>query len=155
MSRDGGLLMNNPERALELFANGLNCSQALLTLFGKRYGLDSAMAGALGRPLGGGMGHLARTCGAVVAAVLLLGMATDAQEETEARTASDVSVREFFRRFERRHGTTECKELLGVDMSTEEGMKRIRAEKLVQKRCPAFVEDAAGILDELLSTDIQ
>ena len=146
--------MNNPERALELFANGLNCSQALLTLFGERYGLEPAMAGALGRPLGGGMGHLARTCGAVVAAVLLLGMATDNHEETEARAASDVSVREFVGRFERRHGTTECNKLLGVAMSTEEGMKKIRAEKLVQERCPAFVEDAAGILDELLASDI-
>jgi len=143
--------MDNPERTLALLATGLNCSQALLTLFGERYGLDSALAVAIGRPLGGGMGHMARTCGAVTAAVLLLGMATDNGDEKQAREKSDIYIRQFFERFEGRHGATDCKDLLGVDMSTEEGRRKITEERLVAKRCPAFVQDAAGILDELLA----
>ena len=59
--------MNNVERTVDLFASGLNCSQAILTVLGEPYGLDSKMAARLGRPLGGGMGRLSLTCGAVTA----------------------------------------------------------------------------------------
>ncbi len=144
--------MNNVEKTVDLFSTGLNCSQAMLTVFGEQYGLDAEMAANLGRPLGGGMGHLARTCGAVTAAVLVLGLAKDHQDEGEARKVSHACVQDLFRRFEDLHGTTECKHLLGTDMSTEEGLKRVQEEKLVRKVCPPFVRDAASILAELLTT---
>ncbi|MEW6113093.1 MAG: C-GCAxxG-C-C family protein [Thermodesulfobacteriota bacterium] len=141
--------MNNVERTVDLFANGLNCSQAVLTVFGESYGLDSDMASMLGRPLGGGIGHMAKTCGVVTAAVLILGLATDHQAEGEARKAAFASAQEFFRRFESLHGTTECKKLLGEDMSTPEGLAKIREQNLVKKVCAPYVRDAAAILEEL------
>ncbi len=144
--------MNNVEKTVDLFSGGLNCSQAVLTVFGEQYGLGAEMAANLGRPLGGGIGHLAKTCGAVTAAVLVLGLAKDHQDEGEARKASHSCVQALFRRFEALHGTTECKHLLGTDMSTEEGLKKVQEEKLVRKVCPPFVKDAASILEELLTT---
>ena len=145
--------MNNVERTVDLFSTGLNCSQAILTVFGESYGLDAEMAAKLGRPLGAGIGHMAKTCGAVTAAVLILGMAKDHQDEGEARKVSHACVQDLFRRFaEALHGTTECKELLGADMSTEEGLKKVQEEKLVRKVCPPFVRDTAIILEGLLSS---
>jgi C_GCAxxG_C_C family probable redox protein len=144
--------MNKVETTGDLFASGLNCSQAMLTVFGEPYGLDAEMAAKLGRPLGGGIGHLAKSCGALTAAVLVLGMAKDHQEEGEARKASISCVKDLFERFAALHGTTECKQLLGVDISTEEGLKKIQEEKLVRKVCPPFVRDAASILEKLLTT---
>jgi len=144
--------MNRVERTVDLFPTVLNCSQATLTVFGEQYGLNAEMAAKLGRPLGGGMGHTAGTCGAVSAAVLVLGLANDGQDEARARQASFAAVQELFRSFEALHGTTECRDLLGADMSTEDGMKKIREEKLVIKRCPAFVRDVASILEKLLTT---
>jgi C_GCAxxG_C_C family probable redox protein len=142
--------MNSVEKTVDLFAAGLNCSQAMLTVFGEPYGLDAKMAEKLGRPLGGGMGRLALTCGAVTGAVLILGLAKDHQDEGEARKVSYSAVQELFRRFEALHGTTECKNLLGADMSTAEGLKKIQEEKLVSNLCPVFVRDAAAILAQLL-----
>lgn len=144
--------MNNVERTVDLFSAGLNCSQAILTVFGDSYGVDAEMAAKLGRPLGGGIGHLAKTCGAVTAAVLVLGMAKDHQDEGEARKASHSCVQDLFRRFAALHGTTECKELLGADMSTAEGLKKVQEEKLVRTVCPLFVRDTAIILEGLLSS---
>lgn len=144
-------IMNRVERTVNLFPGVLNCSQATLTVFGEQYGLNAEMAAKLGRPLGGGMGHTARTCGALTAAVMILGLANDDEDETKARQASFAAVQEFFKRFEALHGTTECKFLLGEDMNTEEGMKKIKEEKLVMKRCPPFVRDAASILETLLA----
>ena len=65
--------MNNVEKTVDLFSTGLNCSQAILTVFGEPYGLDAEMAAKLGRPLGGGIGHMAKTCGAISAAGTGLG----------------------------------------------------------------------------------
>ena len=144
--------MNNVEKTVDLFSTRLNCSQAILTVFGESYGLDAELAAKLGRPLGGGMGHMAKTCGAVTAAALVLGMAKDHHDEGEARKASHACVQDLFRRFAALHGTMECKELLGADMSTEEGLKKIQEEKLVRKVCPLFVRDAAVILEGLLSS---
>ena len=141
--------MNKVEKTVGLHANGLNCSQAMLTAFGETYGLDSETAKTMGRGLGAGMGGLSHTCGAVSSAVLILGLAKDHQEEKEARKLSYSHVRELFRRFEAIHGTTKCAELLGADMSTPEGMKRVKEENLIQKRCPDFVRNAAHILAEL------
>jgi C_GCAxxG_C_C family probable redox protein len=142
--------MNTVERTVDLFSSGLNCSQAILTVFGESFGLDAEMAAKLGRPLGGGIGHMAKTCGAVAAAALILGMAKDHQDEGEARKASHSCVQDLFRRFTDAHGTTECKELLGADMSTTEGLQKVQQEKLVRKVCPQFVRDSAIILEGLL-----
>jgi C_GCAxxG_C_C family probable redox protein len=144
--------MENVTQAVDLFLNGLTCSQALLTVFGEPYGIGSELAQKLGMPLGGGMARLGRTCGAVTAAVLVLGLATDGEDKGEAKRIAFSSVQEFFRRFETLHGTTECKSLLGADISTEEGMNKIKDEKLFTTVCPAFVRDAANILEELLVT---
>ena len=144
--------MNNVEKTMKLLGNGMNCAQAILTAFGKQYGLDSEMAKMLGTPLGGGMGHMAGTCGAVTPAVLILGLAKNGQEESEARKVSHASVQELFRQFKELHGSTDCKDLLGFDMSTEEGSKKIKEEQLVKKRCPEFVRGAAIILENLLAS---
>ena len=142
--------MNDVERTVDLFTSGLNCAQSVLTVFGTRYGVDAHTAKTLGRPLGGGLGHMALTCGAVTAAVLILGFAKDGAEEGPARKATFVSTTEFFARFEALHGTTECRNLLGADFTTEAGSKRIREEGLVRKTCPPYVRDAAAILEKML-----
>lgn len=141
--------MNKVEKTTGLHANGMNCSQAMLTAFGESYGLDPEIAKTMGRPLGAGMGAQALTCGAVSSAVLILGLARNHQEEKEARKIAYAQVRELFRRFEAIHGSCKCSDLLGADMSTLEGMKRVQEEKLIQKLCPAFVRDAASILADL------
>jgi len=144
--------MNNVERTMDLLSNGMNCSQAILTAFGEPYGLDMGLLASLGRPLAGGMGRSGRTCGAVSAAAIVLGLAKDHPAEIEARQDTFAHVRQLLKRFEALHGSTECRDLLGADWTTEEGLKKIREENLVKNRCPAFVRDAATILEELMAS---
>jgi hypothetical protein len=54
------------------------------------------------------------------------------------------------RRFEARHGSIVCRELIGVDLSAPDG-HRLGAERGVfENLCPGFVADAAQILEEIL-----
>ena len=142
--------MNRMEEAEALSNQGLNCSQAILTVFGSSFGIDPEKARPLGRAFGAGMGRLALTCGALTGAVMVLGLAKDNPVEAEARELSYGKVRELFRRFEALHGTTLCKSLLGADLSTEEGRQRAREDKLVSKICPGLVREVAGLLEALL-----
>ncbi len=144
------MAQTSAETAVGLFVNGLNCSRAILTTFWKACGLGPDMAKRLGRTLGGGISRMGRTCGAVNAAALVLGPAKDHEDEAKARKVAYAAVQELFGRFVDLHGTTECKSLLGVDLSTPDGLKKARDEKLFTTVCPEFVRDTANILEELL-----
>jgi len=146
--------MNLAEKTIDLQRNGgLNCSQALLTAFGGQFGMDYDTTKVLGRPWGGGMAHLAETCGYLTGAITVLAQAYNGGNEGESRKEVFAAVRELFKRFETRRGTTRCKELLGADMSTEQGLKKIKEEELVKKICCSdggIGQEVAEILEELL-----
>jgi C_GCAxxG_C_C family probable redox protein len=146
--------MHEIEKTLNYARNeGLNCSQAILTAFGESLGMDPKTAKTLGRPWGGGMGHLAETCGYLTGAVLVLALAYDQKDETRSRQEVFEAVRQLFDRFSRRRGATRCKDLLGADLSTEEGLRRIKEEGLVSKIChgeDGIGRDVAEILSALV-----
>jgi hypothetical protein len=53
------------------------------------------------------------------------------------------AVLDLCRRFETQHGSIVCRELLGCELD------EARARGLFESLCPAFVETAARILDDL------
>lgn len=143
--------VNKPEQAAQLFRGGLHCSQAILTVFGASCGVDRELAKRLGRPLGGGLCRMGKLCGAVSGALLVLGLAqNDAEDEAQARNALALEGRELAGRFAERYGSILCRELLQADMSTEAGARKIKEEELIMRYCPAFVQGAAEMLDDVL-----
>ncbi len=144
--------MTRVERAVSCFKDGFSCSQAVLSSFGPEFGLDHELALRVSGAFGGGMGHMGDTCGAVTGAFMVIGLkygkirAED--EETKKRAYS--LVKEFVERFKARNGSIVCRDLLGCDLSTPEGMKEAKDKQLISTRCPKFVQDAVEILEELL-----
>ena len=146
--------MNRIEHTIDLHRNqGLNCAQALLTAFGPPLGIDPNTAQMLGRSLAGGIGHRADTCGYLTAACLILGKAFDNEDENQARKDTFSAVAELFEKFEQKHGCATCRDLLGADMSTAEGKKKIADQDLVSKICKSdngIGHDVAEILDGMV-----
>ena len=60
------------------------------------------------------------------------------------------SAAEFFEKFEARHGSTDCKALIGQDIDTAEGMKAARQKGIFDTLCTEFIKSASEILEELL-----
>jgi C_GCAxxG_C_C family probable redox protein len=145
--------MESPKaKALTLFHDHYNCGQAILMAFGPAYGLPPKIAEKLGRPLGSGMGGKGFICGAVSAAVLILGLAQPEKSERHAKKEVYRAVREMMARFEARHGSIQCGNLLGVDLNTRLGPTKMKLSGFYQKKaCPSFVLAVAEILEELLS----
>ena len=133
------------------FKDGLNCTQALLSTYGPQFGLERESALKVAAAFGSGMG-MGETCGAVTGALMVIGL-----KNTKVKGLTFLSkekttdlAQELVARFKARHGVVLCRELLGCDVSTPEGRKMAKAEKYFKQKCPAFVHDAAEIVEELL-----
>ncbi len=143
--------MSKSEQAVSLFGNGYNCAQAIIKVFGEDLGIDDQTAKTMGRPLGGGFGHLGEMCGAVTGAAMVLAHSSAIpDDEQEARRETDSLVQALATDFKTRNGCLTCRELLGAEIGTKEGMKEITEEELVGKRCPGFVKDAANFVEKLI-----
>jgi C_GCAxxG_C_C family probable redox protein len=144
--------MDEVEHAVSCFEDGFSCSQAVLSAYAGRFGLDREMALKVSGAFGGGMGHLGETCGAVTGAFMLIGLKYGKTRvgDEQRRDKAHSLVREFAREFKSRNGSIMCRELLGCDISTSEGMKLAEENELFITRCPRFVRDAAEIIEQIL-----
>lgn len=141
--------MSEVERAVSCFREGCSCAQAIFSCYGERGGLDREMALRLATPFGGGMGRMGETCGAVTGAFLALGLSLASPDPAE-KQATYAAVRDFTERFKARNGSISCRELLGHDISTDEGLRIVKEEGLLTSRCEKYVRDAAEILEQML-----
>jgi C_GCAxxG_C_C family probable redox protein len=126
------------EVAVKRFCDGFNCSQAVLTAFTQRYGIDEALAMRIASGLGGGVGRMGGVCGTLSGGALVLGLelGPKTREETDAKEATFVATRQLQERFIDRHGSSRGKELLLKDLSNLEEYQQALDEMLNQKKTP-------------------
>lgn len=136
--------------AVELFLAGSACSQAVLAVYGEPLGLDRAWAMRIAAGFAGGM-RLGETCGAVTGALMVLGLRHAPEDCDTAARRAEVYARvvDFAERFKKRNGSLLCRELLGCDISTPEGMKQAQERNLFKTTCVKMVQDACEILEEM------
>ena len=143
--------MTNPDRAVGYLAQGYNCAQAVLAAFAPGLGLAEEAALRLAAPLGAGIGRSGETCGALLGALLALGLRHGvASPDRESKERIYVLARDLMGRFADRFGSTTCKLLLDCDLSTPEGQAIAREKQFHSTVCPRFARGAAELLDERL-----
>lgn len=143
--------MTKTEKALELFSNNFNCSQAVFTAFAKDFGIDEKLALMLGTSFGGGARN-GEMCGAVSGALLVLGLKYghfDAEDNEQKSRAYRIAV-DFTKRFKEANGSVVCRDLLGYDLTKSEDMDCIREQGLFKTICPEMVKSAVQILESVL-----
>ena len=112
--------------------NSHNCAQAILHTYADVAGISEEEAMHIASAFGVGMGNMEGTCGALVGAGMILGLAT------RDRNLSRARMKEMMTRFQERNGATRCKLLKGL------------GTKVVLRECPLCVADAAEFLEEQL-----
>ena len=134
---------------LESFGCGFYCSQAILSAYCEEFGLDKEIALKISCGLAAGMARLSSTCGAVTGAYMVISLKHGNYLPTDKESIEKTFalIQEFDKRFIDKNGSTNCQELLGVDLRY--GDKDL-AGKQVKKLCPCFVKDAAEILEVVL-----
>jgi C_GCAxxG_C_C family probable redox protein len=143
--------MNRVSDAVGLFDKGCACSQAILAVYGEHFGLERGLAMRIASGFAGGM-RMAETCGAVTGAFMVLGLrhGTEACVAQRGRGAVYAAVQDFTTRFQARNGTVVCRDLLGCDVATPEGLEAAKKQGLFKTKCLKMVRDAAEILETML-----
>lgn len=137
---------NYGEKAVALFATGLNCAQSVYCAFAEDFGMDAETAAKVSSGLGGGVGRLREVCGAVTGATLVLGM-----KYGPDKTAVYEKVQEFAAIFKQEMGTIICRELLDGTGATSGGAPEARTPEYYKKRpCSEIVRFAADTVGRML-----
>jgi len=139
--------MKKSQLAIENFKT-LNCAQSVLLSYARELNLDEMTALKIAAGFGGGMA-MAETCGAVTGAYMVLGLKAQSEDKTvqEIKTETKVAVKKFNELFIAKHGSLNCKKLLGVDISTPEGSAEANERNLFDTVCAELVGSAAEILE--------
>lgn len=142
------------EKARNLFLEGYNCSQSVVGAFSDLFGMEPETAMRFAEGLGGGMGRMRLTCGAVAAMSLLAGlkMSTGQSGDLQTRTQIYEKVREMAQEFQDKNGSIICSELLGGALPKDNSAKpQERTKQYYKKRpCPDCVADCAEIIEKHL-----
>jgi C_GCAxxG_C_C family probable redox protein len=139
--------------ALEHFDKSFNCAQSVMSAYAQEIGLDVDTAMKLASPFGGGMGRMGLVCGAVSSAFLVLGSQfgfTD-PAQPDARDRIYSRVQQFAREFTKRQGSILCRELIGYDLSSPQGLADAQASGLLKIKCKDVIQDAIALIEEIRS----
>lgn len=113
-------------QAAKNFCSGMNCAQAVVSVFAEEFGFDAEMIRTLAQPFGGGMCRMREMCGTVSGMMLALGMhnavncRASAQEQpagTSEKARKDATYKigqQLADEFRKINGSIICRELLGL-----------------------------------------
>jgi C_GCAxxG_C_C family probable redox protein len=165
------------KRAREIFITEENlhgCAETTLIVLQEAYGLPDPTDSSAAMALNGGVAWSGGICGAISGAALAVGRlaACHISDHKEAKRVARSITAELMDGFRREYGAVDCRDLIGLDISTPEGhtafiegqvwhtvcmaqieytlhkLLYLRDERAWRDRVPPFVEDAR---EDLLS----
>ena len=95
-------------------------------------------------------------CGAISGALMIIGVQHGMirVEDTASKEETYSIAGEFIRKFRVDKGSITCRELLGFDISTPEGLKEAKKDNklsdVVERVCQEIVRDVAMFLEDIL-----
>jgi len=146
----------NPEKlsetAYQQFIPGkLTCCESILMSGCEALGVKSDLVPDIALGLAGGIGLQGKTCGVLTGCALVLSLAIAQREKEYAKKkmATLQAVGRIYDAFKGRVGSTECRTLCGLDLTTPEGRKKLQ-ESVKEQTCTRFVQ----VGSELLATEL-
>lgn len=146
--------MDRIEKAEKLFKSGYNCSQAVVGAFCGDLGADFDTLMKTAEPLGGGLGRMRLTCGAVSGMAMLAGLKYSKAKPGDIETKTKIYevVRKMAGEFKEQNGSIICSELLGAMKPKDDGARaEARTDDFYKKRpCVKCITDCARIAEKYL-----
>ena len=145
--------MEKHEEAQKRFNAGFNCAQSVIGTFSPELGLDEASAMKISSAFGGGINNMGKTCGAIAGALMVIGMKYGKTEPIDVEKQALVKhlSKEVISKFRKRHGSIECSELLGLDVTS----RHQKPASELYSNCPLFVGDVSKIVAKLIEEDFK
>jgi len=137
-------MANSPENY------AFNCSQKVFSAFCEDYGIERDMGLRISGALGGGL-RIGETCGALIAALLVVGLkySTVNPSDEVAKALCDEKEREVSASFREIYGSITCRDILGIDTSIGNNRSIAKDMGLFKNVCPGIIERSIELLEGL------
>jgi C_GCAxxG_C_C family probable redox protein len=113
------------------------------------YGIQSDLIPKIATGFCGGLSRTCGTCGAVSGAIMALNLFTGRTTPDQSVMESYTAAQKLMQMFAGSFGSTNCRDLTGVDLGTEEGQKRFKDENVMEK-CKGYTEEGARMATTLI-----
>jgi C_GCAxxG_C_C family probable redox protein len=140
--------------ALEMFAQKFNCAEAVLGGLVYEFNLDCNCSPRIATAFGGGMAGQGEICGALTGAMMALGLkyGRERGDDNNSKALTYGKVRELFTAFKVEFGSCGCFDLIGINLTTPEGLEQAKEVGLHENICPKYVkfcaEQAAQLIEQ-------
>ena len=139
-------------RATELMAESYVCSESVLLAACEEFGIevDENVIPKIAYAFAGGVGNTGAVCGAVAGATMAIGLVQGRGKTMEEMFSILDLAAEFRKRFEAKKETINCRELTGMDLTTQEGIEQFMSSDVPQTVCFPAVATAFRLVVDLL-----
>lgn len=137
--------------AKQHFDAGLYCAESVLTSIAESQHIQSKLIPSIATGFCSGMSQTCGTCGALTGGILGLNIALGRSNADDSVDRNYAAVQTLVQQFEKSFGSTNCQELLGCDLGTEEGQQAFSSQNLGNK-CREFTGKAADMVLTILQT---
>jgi C_GCAxxG_C_C family probable redox protein len=131
-------------RSGELFESGFYCAESVLLAITESKGIKSDLIPKIATGFCSGVSRTCGMCGAVSGAIMAINLFTGRNSPNESVLESYAAARKLLEMFETKFGSTNCKNLIGCDLGTEEGQNFFKSNNL-GIQCRRYTEEATGI----------
>lgn len=142
------------QKAMKLFKEGYNCSQAVVLAFSDKYDIEEVAAVKLASSFGGGMGRLREVCGAVSGMFIVAGLlyGYDDPKAREEKADHYARIQQLAAQFTDINGSIVCRELLGLSQKKDDPTPSERTNEYYKKRpCEQLVGIAAALMEQYIN----
>jgi len=116
----------------------------------REFGIESDVIPQIATCFAGGLGNTGSVCGAVIGAVMGIGLVRGRSDDMEEMMQTLAVGQEFRRRFEAEMETINCRELTGIDLTTPEGLEQLMSSDVPATVCFPSVGVAYRLVVDLL-----
>lgn len=138
------------EQAIGYADQGFLCVESVLKALADMKGLESEYIPAISSGLAAGVARTSQICGAVSGAILGLGLWFGRIAPVAGDRKPYWYSRLFLDRWMETHSTSNCSELLGVDLDNPEEYAVFNSEGMWENKCKRYIREATGLTYDIL-----
>lgn len=136
------------DRAVKFWNSGYYCAESVLMAAAEEQGIESDLIPKIATGFCSGVAQTGGICGALSGAVMGLGLAFGRGDVEGDRTLLYAKTQELVAAFEGKFGSTNCSQLLDLDLGTDQGQTDYQARNL-NPQCEGYVREASLLVGEL------
>ncbi len=142
------------DRARQLFLDDrhvFGCAETTFVVLKEAFGLPDPADSSAAMALNGGVAYSGDVCGAISGATLAVGLLAGAcvRDHLIAKRVARTTMAATVDAFRARFGAVDCRELIGLDIRTEQGHRAFIESGVWREQCMAQIEFAVRRLATL------